>query len=75
MSLREGNYHCDRCGTDVGNGGVMQAAVISDLDPDRPGEIRVLHLCREPREGAPSGCVGNVLGPATLADWTESRNA
>lgn len=75
MSLRDdGTYRCDRCGLDVGNAGIDVAASVSDLDPDFPGEIRRLHLCRAPREGAPTGCVGNVLGEATLADWTAWRN-
>lgn len=72
MSLRaDGSYRCDRCGADVDNGGVQMAAIISDLSPDEPGTVRVLHLCRETRDGAPNGCVGNALGPATLANWTE----
>lgn len=72
MSRRaDGSYRCDRCGTDVENGGVQVAAIVSDLDPDEPGTVRVLHLCRAPRDGAPNGCVGNVLGPATLADWNQ----
>ena len=75
MSLRpDGAYRCDRCGTDVGNGDVQTAAKIITLDPERLGEPLVLNLCRTPREGAPHGCEGNVLGPATLADYTESRN-
>lgn len=74
MSLRPDNtYRCDRCGVDVENGAVHVAAVISDVDPDDPSRPRVLHLCRAPRAGAPSGCVGNVLGPATLADWMENQ--
>lgn len=74
MSLRDdGTYRCDRCGTRVGNGGVQEAAVISDLEPDDPARPRVLQLCREPREGAPRGCVGNVLGPGTLANYYETR--
>lgn len=76
MSLRpDGAYRCDRCGVDVGNGGVVEAAIISDLHPDEPGTVRVLHLCRAEREGAPTGCVGNVLGEATLADWTATVGA
>lgn len=74
MSLRpDGAYRCDRCGADVGNGGVTEAASISDLDPDQPGTIRVLHLCRAERSGAPRGCVGNVLGEGTLANYYETR--
>lgn len=74
MSLRsDGTYRCDGCGVDVGNGGVLMAAVISDLDPDQPGAIRVLHLCRAARDGAPNGCVGDVLGPGTLANYTEEH--
>lgn len=73
MSLRpDGTYRCDRCGTDVGNAGVTSAAIISDLQPDDPGSVRVLHLCREPQDGAPNGCASHVLGPGTLADYTGS---
>lgn len=75
MSLRpDGSYRCDKCGADVVNGGVREAAIISDLDPDTAGEVRVLHLCREPRDGAPSGCAGNVLGPAALANYIETKD-
>lgn len=71
MSLRpDGTYRCDRCGADVGNAGVDVCATISDLEPDDLTMIRILHLCREAREGAPNGCVGNVLGEGTLADYT-----
>lgn len=74
MSLRsDGHYRCDRCGTDVGNAGVDMCAVISDTDPDDPTRPRVLHLCRDARDGAPTGCVGNVLGPGTLANYTKEH--
>lgn len=74
MSLQaDGTYTCDRCGVSVGNGGITEAAFIADLHPDDPTQMRRLHLCREPREGAPNGCVGNVLGPLTLAAWTEAQ--
>lgn len=75
MSLRtDGTYRCDRCGADVGNAGVQQAAKITTLDPADPTRLIYLDLCRQPRDGAPRGCEGNVLGPATLADWTETRS-
>lgn len=65
------DFVCDRCGVSVGNAGVDRAAIISDLDPG--GELLVLHLCRAPRDGAPRGCVGNVLGEGTLAHYYETR--
>lgn len=71
MSLRsDGKYRCDRCGADVGNGAVDQAAIVSDVDQ---GAVRVLHFCRRPREGAPHGCAGRVLSPSNLADWTKEQ--
>lgn len=74
MSLRgDGSYRCDRCGADVGNGGVREAAIVSDLHPDVDGEVLVRHLCRAARDGAPNGCAGLHVGPATLADYYESR--
>lgn len=75
MSLRpDGTYHCDKCGADVGNGGVSEAAVVSTVDADDPTQPRVFHLCREPRDGAPRGCEGNVLGPSALANYYETRD-
>jgi hypothetical protein len=70
-----GSYVCDRCGTDVGNGGIYSAAMVADLHPDDPTEIRRLHLCRAARTGAPRGCVGYVLGDGTLAAWAEAQEA
>lgn len=81
MSLRaDGGYACDRCGTDVGNGGVHECAVISDLDPDT-GDVtpRVLHLCRtRPDPDHPGktmqGCRDRVLTKKALAHYHETRN-
>ena len=47
----DGTFSCDRCGTDIGNGGIDVAVSISDHDVDEHGKvvlglIRVLHLCR-----------------------------
>lgn len=71
MTLRtDGRYHCDRCGRLLTNAGLMEVAKIVDLDVADPTQQRNYDLCREPRDGAPRGCVGNVLGPGTLADFT-----
>lgn len=74
MSLRrDGGYRCDKCGADVGNGGVQTCAVISTVQRDDPVRPVVYHLCREPRDGAPYGCEGQTFGPATLANYAETR--
>lgn len=66
--LPDGAFSCDRCGADVGNGGVTTAVVISDIDPDTPGVMRALHLCRDRVEdgGQVEGCAGVLLSPANL---------
>lgn len=75
MSLRsDGTHRCDKNGELLENGGVHEATVISQLDPDT-GQPRVMHLCTAPRRGAPRGCTGLVLGPAAFADYYETRNA
>ena len=76
MSLRpDGTYRCDRCGADVGNASVERASFVSMVNPGNPADAWRLHLCTAARDGAPHGCTGSVLGPGTLADWTETRNA
>lgn len=73
MSLREdGSYRCDRCGTDVGNAGIDQCAIVTDLNEEGTSPIQ-LHLCRKAQDGAPRGCAARVLGPGTLADYTQTR--
>lgn len=75
MSLRDdGSYRCDSCGTDVGNGGVRQADIVSSLDPQDENEPVVLHLCRAPRDGYPHGCARHFIGAAATADYTQSRS-
>lgn len=73
MSYRaDGTNRCDCCGLNVGNGGIFLAARISDLNPVNNFDVRQLHLCREPRDGAPRGCVGLILTPEALANYTET---
>lgn len=54
-----GGNECDRCGHDVGNGGIDKAVVVSDFTAT--GAIVNLHFCRE------NGCAGKVLSKANLA--------
>lgn len=73
MTLPNGNYSCVKCGADVGNGGAQSCAVISTVQRDNPILPVVYRLCREPRDGAPYGCEGQTFGPATLANYNETR--
>jgi hypothetical protein len=74
----DGSVECDRCGADVGNGGVNFAAVISVLS-DTGGRVLNLHLCTftgrlEGVDGRKSPeaqrCVSRVLTKAALAHYT-----
>lgn len=80
MSLRpDGSYRCDRCGADVGNGGVQVSAVISDTDPDHDNLTpRRLDLCRDrPDPDNPNkkiqGCRDRVLTKKALRNYHETR--
>jgi hypothetical protein len=81
VSLRtDGRYRCDRCDRLLVNGGVHEAAIISDLDPHDPegGTLRVLHLCRdsETRSGSViEGCVNVILTPDALPAWDRGEGA
>ena len=65
MSLREnGSYRCDRCDVELENGGVHEAAVISDVEPGTEmTQTRILHLCRA------NGCVEKVLTKRVIAAY------
>lgn len=76
MSLRpDGTYRCDRCGVDVGNGGVHLAAIVADLDPNDPTAVRNLHFCRQSNAGAPDGCAAHLLTRANVAAWTAAKES
>lgn len=69
MSRRaDGTYRCDVCDVSVGNGSVFQAAVIVDMDPDRPNQSRQLHLCRI------NGHAGELLAEGNLPAWYAARD-
>jgi len=70
----DGKHQCDRCGTDLGNGGVVTSAVVGDLDPDNPGMVRNLNFCRDHPDAEGNtvrGCVHRVLGPSNLKAYIE----
>lgn len=67
MSLRpDGLNRCDRCDLDVGGAGLHQAAVAVDWPGEGTDAPVTLHWCREPRDGAPRGCAGTVMGGAAV---------
>lgn len=72
--LPDGSHVCDKCGSDCGNGGVLDCLVVSDLDEEN-NTVRNLHFCRD-REGEGKtikGCAKKVLSPANLKHYEESR--
>lgn len=76
MTLRgDSTYRCDRCGADVGNGGVHLAAIVSDLDPADPTRIRQLHFCRDHDVDTKTvkGCASRVFTAKALANYIETR--
>lgn len=76
--LSENKFECDKCGADCGNGGVLSALVLSDIDPDRPGHVRNLHFCRdrEDKDGNKiKGCDNKVLSTTNLKHLKEKKNA
>lgn len=77
MSRRaDGGFECDKCGEDVGNGGVLAALVVSDLDPDNPGMVRSLHFCRDREDKTGTvikGCDGKVLNANHLKHYKEKQ--
>lgn len=70
MSLlgNTGQYVCDRCGVDVGNGSIGLCCIVTDLDPEVPGIVRSLHFCRE------NGCCGKVLSSRNLQHLRDQQS-
>lgn len=72
----DGSHTCDRCGIDVGGGGVPNCAIVSDLDPDNPGMIRNLEFCRDhPDPANPDleikGCARKLVTPSMIAHYVK----
>lgn len=64
----DGLTSCDRCGGTAGNGGVVDAVVLSDLDHATGGIVN-LHFCRQPqgKDGRARTCADIVVTTATTA--------
>lgn len=72
MSRHEdGTYHCDKCGSDIGNAGVDMATSVVGLDPDNPDMIRQLHFCTS--AGDNPNCTPKVLNKNHLTSYEESN--
>lgn len=78
MSVRaDGRHRCDRCDIDVQGGGVARCVIVSDLDPDRPGQIRNLEFCRDRVEDGDTvrGCDRELLPPRMIKAYTDAQEA
>ncbi len=80
MSRRpDGSYRCDRCGTDVGGGGIHQCVSVVILNPDDPGDIWHLHFCLprpDPDDDFATlpGCRDVLFTRRDLADFHQTRS-
>lgn len=64
MSRRaDGSYRCDRCGQQLRNGNVSEAAIVAVLEPTKRASVWNLHLCHL------NGCAAAVFDGEALADW------
>ena len=71
----DGSAVCDRCGADCKGGGVIDAVVVGDLDPDQPGHVINYHFCRDREDGSTvvKGCARKVLSARNLAHRIEAK--
>jgi hypothetical protein len=75
----DGKHRCDACDADVGNGGLISALVVADLDPDNNGHVRNLHFCRDREEGEGKqrkhikGCARKLIHPATMRAYDKRK--
>lgn len=74
----DGSYSCDRCGTDVVNGGVIYCAVVSDLiEVNGATTVINYHFCRDREEGGKKvqGCASKVLSKRNLQHYHETKES
>lgn len=66
--LTDGSHACDNCGADVGNGGVSECVVVSDLKPGERGMVTNYHFCRDREEDGKEikGCERKLLRPSVM---------
>lgn len=70
--LLNGSYRCDKCGAHLENGRAEVCTRVVGRHPDNPLQLRQLEYCVEPRDGAPFGCTGSIIGPAALTHYEEN---
>lgn len=75
--VSDGTFVCDRCGAEVGNGSLLNAVVVSDIDPDKPGMVRNMHFCRDRTvdEEEVKGCSRKLLSPSNLKHLNDSKES
>ena len=70
MSFINGKFECDRCGTDVGNGGIQMAVVLTYLDEELFTPVN-MHFCLDRIENNKKvhGCKNKILSPSNTAHY------
>lgn len=76
MSQHGEKYVCDRDGVDVGNGGILEAVVVSDIN-EETGMVVNLHFCRDQKDEEGKiirkGCSRKILSPSNIQHYRESN--
>jgi hypothetical protein len=62
-------FVCDRCGADVGNGGVDTCLIVSDWDPDTDNRVHNYHFCRANK------CDRRVMTTTNLEHFNKIRDS
>lgn len=69
------NFVCNRCGVDLGNGGIDHCIIVSRVNRVT-GLVENLHFCEDREEDGKQvkGCASRLLTPANLAHQREVEN-
>lgn len=65
-----GQFECDRCGADVGNGGIQTSVVLTFLDKEAGSPVN-LNFCLDRIENGVEirGCEHKVLSPSNIEHY------
>jgi hypothetical protein len=63
---------CDGCGSDLGNGSIFNATIVSRMNYDIPGQVENLHFCVR-RDDDIKPCSDKLLTPSKISYYLEQK--